>query len=283
MDATFQYCLDNHFLGVGWRVEELASTEDWEVYEQAAMPKHESIQQPRYIYNNVQPGDLVWTRGRDGQYYLARVTSPWEYWTSAEGRERDIDIANIFRCDFHKVQLDAVPGAVVVRFDARGKSIQRIKARSARAYSQYLWNRHAKHQVYDVDTADFPDIFTMLDPEETEDLVFLYLQSQGWYVVPNSRKVNTLRFEFMLVHPKTREKALTQVKGGDDSLNVDCYAKDSCHIFLFQSNGKYDGQPADNVTCITRDDLNDFLQENVRWFPESFQNKLKIVEGYPAS
>ena len=203
MDATFQYCLDNDFLGVGWRVVELASTEDWEVYEQAATPKHGSIQQPRYIYNNVHPGDLVWTRDPDGQYYLARVTSPWEYWTSVEGRERDIDIANIFRCDFHVVPLDAVPGTVVASFDARGMSIQRINARSAWAYSQYLWNRHAKHQVYDVDTDDFPDIFTMLDPEETEDLVFLYLQSRGWYVVPNSRKGNTLRFEFMLAHSET--------------------------------------------------------------------------------
>ena len=136
--------------------------------------------------------------------------------------------------------------------------------------TQHLWNDCANQQVYDVDTTDFPDIFTMLDPEETEDLVFLYLQSQGWYVVPNSRKGNTLRFEFMLAHSETGAKALTQVKTGDVQLNVDCYANHPWHIFLFQSNEYYEGQRADNVTCIRRDDLDAFLQDTVHLFPQSF-------------
>lgn len=62
MEATFQYCLDNHFLGVGWRVPEFANTRDWGLYESAAEQEHNSIQQPRYIYQNVTPNDLVWTR-----------------------------------------------------------------------------------------------------------------------------------------------------------------------------------------------------------------------------
>ena len=78
--------------------------------------------------------------------------------------------------------------------------------------------------------------------EETEDLVFLYLQSRGWYVVPNSRKGNTLRFEFMLAHSQTGDKALTQVKTGDVRLNIDAYADHHWHIFLFQSKGHYDGR-----------------------------------------
>ena len=128
-----------------------------------------------------------------------------------------------------------------------------------------------------MDVAEFPDIFAMLDSEESEDLVFLYLQSQGWYVVPNSRRRNTLRFEFMLAHSKTGEKALTQVKTGDVPINADCYANDRQRIFLFQSNECYAGQCADNVECISRRELADFLQAQIHLFPESFRRKFNLV------
>ena len=282
MPATFAHCLANGVLGVGWRVEGLANTDIWEVYEQAALPVYvvgEELQQPRYIYDNVRPGDLVWTRNPDGQYYLARVKAGWNYWTTPEGQKNDIDIANVFRCDFCKVALDAVPGRVVSSFGVRAKSIQRINDRRVRVYSQDLWNRCADNQVYEVDIAEYPDIFAMLDAEETEDLVFLYLQSQGWYVVPHSRKRNTLRFEFMLTHSKTGEKALTQVKTGNVPINADCYANDRQRIFLFQSNEYYEGQCADNVECISRCDLADFLRDQIHLFPESFRIKFNLVGG----
>ena len=278
MVATFQYCLDNGLLGVGWRVKGLANTEDWEVYKLAANQVHGSIQQPCYIFQNVRPGDLVWTRDPFGQYYLARVIRSWEYWMSPEGQEQDIDIANVYRCEFSNVELDAVPGTIISSF-ARGKTIQRIHNRSALAYSQYLWNHIGAGQlVYDVDDADFPDIFTMLDSEETEDLVFLYLQRQGWYVVPNSRKRNTLRFEFMLTHSETGEKALTQVKTGDERLDVDCYSNHPWRVFLFQSNEYYDGHPAGNVTCIARCDLTAFLRDSIHLFPQSIQTKWEMLD-----
>lgn len=281
MDVTFQHCLDNDLLGVGWRVPELPNTRDWGEYEQAARREYGPVHQPHYIYQNVRPNDLVWTRDPSGQYYLARVTDRWEYWMDEAGREMDIDIANVFRCEFAEVKLDAVPGTVVSSFGNRGRTIQRVDTRSALVYSQHLWNRVTRQQVYEVDIADFPDIFAMLDPEETEDLVFLYLQSRGWYVVPNSRKGNTLRFEFMLAHSETNEKAVTQVKTGGVRLNFDNYARDAQHmrIFLFQANGHYDGQGTDHVESISRDELEGFLRDRIGLFPQSFRTKLGLVDG----
>ena len=278
MVATFRHCLENSLLGVGWRVADLANTTDWQAYEGVATPKpHKSIQQPRYVHDNVEPGDLVWTRDPEGQYYLARVNSGWEYWTSEESRANDIDIANIFRCEFCPVELDEVPGVVVSSFNARGRSIQRIWDSSALVYSKHRWNLCAERHVYDVDLTNFPDIFTMLDSEETEDLVFVYLQRKGWYVIPNSRKGNTLRFEFMLTNSQSGEKALTQVKAGDTILNIDDYEEEQWRIFLFQANEFYDGRHRDNVKCITRDELENFLQENIGLFPQSFQTKLDLI------
>ena len=86
MVATFQHCLDNELLGVGWRVEGLDNTHDWREYEQQAEAIHNSIQQPRFIHRMVSRGDLVWTRDPRSKYYLAHVLSGWEYWTIPTGR-----------------------------------------------------------------------------------------------------------------------------------------------------------------------------------------------------
>ena len=64
MAATFRHCLENGLLGVGWRVDGLANTMNWETYEREAMSEYgsyASIQQARYIYNNVKRRDLAWT------------------------------------------------------------------------------------------------------------------------------------------------------------------------------------------------------------------------------
>ena len=278
MPATFQYCLDNKVLGVGWRVDtdRLTETTNWDDYYQEASLIHTDLNICKYIQRWVSKGDLAWTRDNNGNYYLAQVTSGWEYWTSPQGREQDIDIANVFRCNFHAVDVDEVPGKVIACFRAP-RTIQEIADEKARIYSQYLWNKRSGKNIYKIDKSGYFDIFMMLDDEETEDLVFLYLQSKGWYVVPNSRKGDTMRYEFLLTHSKTFEKAETQVKTGDAEIDLNDYATIPCKVFLFQSNERYKGKETENVVCIPRDELRKFMIDNIKWFPGAFRRKLEIV------
>lgn len=276
MPTTFNYCLRNGILGVGWRTHSNQNTKNWDEYFSEASQTHENLQVCKYIKKWVSEGDLVWTRDATGQYYLARVTSGWEYWISQEANQLDIDIANIFRVVFKSVDIDDVPGKVVACFRAT-RTIQEVADMKAREYSKHLWNLLSNEQLYQIDKSGFSDIFMMLDDEETEDLVFLYLQSKGWYVLPNSRKGDTMSFEYLAVNPKTGEKALTQVKTGQSSINRDDYINYPQKIFLFQSNQLYKGKNAQNVLCITRDELLSFLDKSLSWFPKSFQRKVELV------
>jgi hypothetical protein len=274
---TFDYCLRNTLLGVGWRTESNENTKEWDKYFTEASKIHDNLNICKYINKWVSPEDLVWTRGVNGQqYYLARVISGWEYWMDQEAIERDIDIANIFRVEFRKVAIDEVPGKVTACFRA-SRTIQKIADKKAVEYSKYLWNRLVDAKVYTVDKSKFSDIFMMLDDEETEDLVFLYLQSKGWYVVPNSRKADTMRFEYLAVNPKNGEKALTQVKTGNEHLNKEEYSQDPHKVFLFQSNGLYDGEDSENVSCVAKQELNDFLHQSLTWLPAVFKRKSEMV------
>lgn len=278
MQAAFDYCLKHGLLGVGWRTPSRKNTKDWDTYFSEASAEYDNLQVCAYIRKWVTEGDLVWTRDPHGRYYLARVNSGWEYWITDEAEDSDIDIANIFRCTIKAVEPGMVPGKVVACFRAT-RTMQEIADPKAREYSKHLWNKLSGEALYEIDASVCSDIFMLLDAEETEDLVFLYLQHKGWRVVPNSRKADTMSFEYSAVDPMTGEVALTQVKTGGTALNRDDYRQYPHRIFLFQSNGLYHGADASNVTCFSREELLEFLQLAHTWLPASLKNKYAIAQG----
>ena len=119
----------------------------------------------------------------------------------------------------------------------------------------------------------------LFDDGETEDLLFIYLQTQGWYVIPNSRKADTMSYEFSLVHSKTGECGLIQVKTGHSELNKDddVYAKISEKLFLFQSNELYKGAQYPHIECVSRDSLLKFMREYYHLLPGAMVNKAKLT------
>jgi hypothetical protein len=276
MDTTFNYCLKEGILGVGWRTPSNRNTRKWNEYYDEASQEHNNLQVCKYIQKWVSPGDLVWTRDPSGQYYLSRVTSGWEYWTTEESKQLDIDIANIFRCELKYVDIDEVPGKIVACFRA-SRTIQEVADDKASEYSRYLWNSLSRQETYQIDKAKYSDIFMMLDDEETEDLVFLYLQSKGWYVVPHSRKGDSMTFEYLCINPLNGQIAGTQVKTGDTPLNRNDYSQFQHKTFLFQPNDLYLGVGTDNVEAIPRNELIEFLNKATPWLPKSFRRKMEIA------
>lgn len=290
-DVTFQYCLDNKLLGVGWRIppDQLRATKNWDDYKTKAVPEYyevKHIKKVKYIKEHVRKNDLVWTRGVGryaGEYYLARVKEEWEYWNPPEASERDIDIANIFRCyDIIKIALDSVPGIVVASFGGHGNVIQRVGDTTLREYSKYLWNKVSGQNDYKIDVSNLPGLLDMLHPKQAEDVLFLYLQKKGWYVIPNSRGVNTMKYEFLLINPTSGEMAKTQVKVGQTPINMQEF-RDNQKVFLFQTNGHYKGEKPQNVECVTPHAMLEFIEKAMKWLPGWLQNKaamIKLARGH---
>lgn len=272
---SFEYCLRNSILGVGWQINSTKTPESWEAYLKEAEQIHRNVQGPKYIKRWVSPGDLVWTRDHEGNYYLAQVKSGWEYWMGPEAIEKDIDIANIFRVALYPVSLDAVPGNIVACFRPK-RTIQEITNERAVEYTKYLWNKVSGIDAYKIDSDLTSDIFEFLDDEETEDVVFLYMQHQGWFIVPNSRKVDSMSYEFYATNPKTGERAVAQVKTGNVQLDRDLYAQVRERVILFQSRENYTGNDYDKITCLSRHELLNFMSDSYSWLPVALQRKLDI-------
>jgi len=278
---TFQYCLDNNVLGIGWDVHEygLAATQNWAEYEEKAMQKYDNISSVKYLKSNVAENDLVWTRGvgdeHAGKHFLARIESGWEYYDpslAANGQRYGVE--NIFRCaSIYEVEADQVPGKVVSSFNGRGNVMQRVTGKPILEYSKDLWNQFLGEEFYPVDKTNMT-LFDMLDAEEAEDVLFLYLQHKGWRVIPHSRKGGTMKFEFLAKCSATGELAHTQVKVGDTELDREQYKSD--RWFLWQLNERYTGADADNVTCITRNEIRDFIESDEKWLPGWLNNQRKM-------
>ena len=282
-DFSFSYCLDQQVLGVGWQTYSDREISTWEEYETEASQHHDDLSRVRYVKNYVKKDDLIWTRCPGGHYYLAKVISEWEYLTN--DRAKDADIVNVVRCEIFKVPLiDAVPGKVVACFRPT-RTIQEIADDTIHLYSQFLWNTLSGTTHYSITENVGGSIFSFLGSDATEDVIFLYLQMIGWLVVPNSRKADTMSFEFYLIHRETRERAVVQIKTGNTWLNTDEWSDRNERVILFQANGLYSGPSHSSVVCIQPTEIEKFIAENHDLLPASILYWLNHIspEKIPSS
>jgi hypothetical protein len=81
-----------------------------------------------------------------------------------------------------------------------------------------------------------PDVFEFMSDADLENLVFVYIQFLGWYVLPGTRTATTAHYEFVLVNRETGERAVVQVKSGHTGINASKYAGEE-KAFLFAASG----------------------------------------------
>jgi len=275
---SFAYCLSQGVLGVGWQVTpKTGQPLSWEEYEKLATAKYGlgELSRVRYLHDAVKGGDLLWTRDTQGKYFLAKVEpSPagaasgeaWEYLDTEEGRASDV--VNVVRCRILPVpNVDDVPGKIVACFRPT-RAIQSIVNETAVLYSKLLWNQLAAQDEFTIPVQD-PDLFVYLDSESTEDVIFVFLQREGWIVIPNSRKADTMGYEFISIHSRTHERAVVQVKTGNTALDASCWAAFSEKVFLFQAHGLYTGVPTGNVVLLAPKAIAEFVQSNLDIMPRN--------------
>ncbi|WP_147273805.1 hypothetical protein [Vreelandella rituensis] len=221
------------------------------------------------LHDKVQEGDLCWTRDLEGNYYLGVVESDWFY--DASEASRQYDMVNLRRCRWSpKMSVDQVPGKVVNSFVGRRPTLQSIKEPSAVAYSFALANQAT------VLGTDYPVSLTsarlldLISFDDCEDLVGIYLQSKGYFLVPSSCKKSTVGYEYLLQHRETGKTAVAQVKKGKVDLNQTHFEPARLavdRVFLFTTEGQYLGEPHAGVVCLSPDTLIEFAQAHPDWMP----------------
>ena len=164
---------------------------------------------------------------------------------------------------------DAIPGKIVSCFRP-ARTFQSILSTGMLAFS-------AKQLDITLDgMSASPDVYEFMSDGDIEDLVFIYLQFIGWYVVPGTRRPTTSHYEFVLINRTTGKRAIVQVKSGNTSLNAASYAGND-RTFLFAACESYGSDIPENVTILSRGELSEFMRGRPELLPSAVRTWIRMA------
>ncbi|MCG0274898.1 MAG: hypothetical protein L5655_01870 [Thermosediminibacteraceae bacterium] len=272
-----KFCFEEGIVGIGWRVPRKPSIREeyWEMAKGIyAKDKHWVRAATPFLFQ-MQENDLVWIKDFAGTYYLGRIEGEWEY--RDDPAFLQADLPNIRKCKFFKVGTDA-PGGVVDSFRT-GSIVQKINDYPVHLFSRIAYNKLAGEEFYDIkgEVAWKMDIFSLLTDQELEDIVALFLQQEGYYIIPSSLSKEET-YNFRLAHKTTGERAFVRISG-NTALNPDFYARFPHKTFLFSPAGyRASSGGYDHVVAIKKEEMENFIRSHENLMPFSVRLWLDVME-----
>ena len=223
----------------------------------------------RRLADNASDGDLVWTRDRRGAYWLGRITGGWFFDDSEEAAKWDF--GNVRPCEWLQRSFRdyEVPGSVVRNFAGTGETLRRIKQPAAMRVPEMLWTRSSDPAApHAIPVGEV--LSDLLDPIDVEDIVLIWMQAQGWLLLPSSRMHDTPMYEAAFRN-RSGELAVVSVKSGETAPVpiVDlANAAGDAQPFAFSTHDRFTEPPADHgVRQIDQQDLVDFMTASPELLP----------------
>jgi hypothetical protein len=275
-DAARAYCRQAKVVGVGWgRPDVLRDGAPLEevLAAVAEIPRWNPTG-PRAIgrlANDVQDGDLVWTRDRSGGYFLGLVDGGWHYDDSDEAERWDLN--NVRPCTWLDKPLRdyEVPGAVIRNFTGPGETLRKVPSEAAAKVTKMIYERESNpgRPPSPIDPEEI--ISELLDPIDVEDIVLLFLQADGWLLLPSSRMQDTPLYEAALRNRDGR-LAVVAVKSGDHNVvpvrELVNATGDDAQVFVYSTHDAYDAPPEElGAAALTRRQLVDFMGAHPELLP----------------
>jgi hypothetical protein len=274
IDKEYQaYTISNNLLSLGWGCVELKDCKNYEDYYKLASSYsewddaafHKAINAIKWINK----GDLCWAKV-GGKYYLCKVD---------DDAPQYVYNPNFFRmgvsrkCTWKSYDMDEVPGKVINSLKY-GSTLQRVISPVSLAYSKFL---------YDGTKTDGINSFAdLLDSDDLEDLLGLYLQIEKNYLVfPSTNKKDTAEYEYMLINRDTTKLAVIQCKTGYDSIPTDSPLLSKSFInfdvYLTTIYGGYPANYGDNVHIVKIEILEEFAREHKNLIPRRIQKFIEFI------
>lgn len=261
-------CLaDDGWAGVGWGCwDDPREVLSWAEYQAAKQASGEAVNASVRRLHDAPVGTLVWSRRRDGSYWLGELTGGWEY--RGTGEARRIDLFNVRPCRWVLVGTEAaVPGKIVNNF--RGPvAVNPVKDAAAVEYTLRL-HVQLTGQTLTTQPRDPEQVIrSLLGPDDVEDLVAVYLQAQHDLLLV-SRGRTTPGYEYVLRHRVTGRHAVASVKSGATPVDLNLLPESqTIDAFYYSVSGRTCGQRKSNAREITTRELVDFMNQRRAVLPD---------------
>ena len=275
----FDFCKKNNILGIGWRLDEknlekFKEESNFENYKKLVLEqynKDNGLKKVINCYSEIEKDDLIWARDRDNIFYICRVIEKWQYDYKDDNEKNDI--YSYFPVEYIKVgTLEEVPGKIINSFRASA-TLQRIHGENIVEMTKKIYNKKSNNKLYE--TKKIEDFLNFLLPEDVEEIVSLYLQLEKNYLIYTStNKIDTAKYEFVMISRDGKEKCCIQVKTGNITLDPEDY------INLTENNdkGKYKRENINNIICLKKEEILDFIKNNKEILPSRIKYWMEEVE-----
>lgn len=298
-----EFCRDKEIVGVGHEIyidrtydtlEELKEAHreyEKEHYENRTRFKQDGdfSAELRYILKDIDEGDYIWVN-RSNDFYLCRAKGEWDVAANQAKEEQEEyisnDIHNLHRAEWQKIPFSSVPGFVQRQFSGQFGTIAKMRDPindTTRAMVEKLFKNgeltgeiplsEVKKHVQEIPPQD---VFDALGPTTTEDLVLLYLQSEGWKVIGSSLSSSQAEIECELV--RSNESAVVQIKSGNSSVTPSDFEKytDNSTVFFFVGDEK-DLDSYDNIKQIAPANVTNYLVKNIKEAPRPILSEIQQI------
>ena len=273
-DEARAHCRHDGVIGVGWGTElgELSAEPTVDEVCEAILRRHgakdgqSGVNTVRRFAEQIQNGDLVWTRDSGGAYWLGRIQGPWRFDRSEEATRWDVNNARPCRWLERAARDFDVPGAVVRSFIGRASTLARVHSEPARKASELLWEHRGEPPSGGFTAAEV--LAELVDPIDVEDIVLIYLQAGSWLLMPSTRQKSTPTYEAVFRSLKDGRLAVVSVKSGDAQVPVPELAAEAGEAKAFAFGDKMSAPPEQyGVERIGAEQIEQFMAERPELLP----------------
>ena len=219
----------------------------------------------RRIGGEIAVNDFGWMYDTaTGDYWCCQISGEFVY---REGGEFSLYDLHILRpCRWAKVgPADAVPGAIRRAFAGPFGTVSRLVTAEVaiiEAAELALGLRIATSSQ---------SLFDVASPDDLEDIAALFLQENGWAILPSTAKASMANYEFVMVAPNGRRAGI-QVKSGnvyhlDLSVSQDF---DTFFVLMANDRATVSGQ-SDKVVHLKRAEIEMFAAQHWEMLPRRLQ------------
>ncbi|OLQ74637.1 hypothetical protein BIT28_12405 [Photobacterium proteolyticum] len=289
----FVLCKNKSLLGIGW-------SGAYENEQASCISEARRLVEKRYskwpyavrkLLEEVKEGDHVWLHQR-GHYYLCRAHKDIVLGTAIDQDFMSYDLGHARKADWVKVPEVFVSGAVQ-RGTIAQRMIQKIKITSEeRKCHEVMFNKLFANPNW-IPSIDMPrlrdqivkmkmyELFAIMTPDEVEDVIATYLQSEGWYLIKSTCFRSKPVFEFTMFN-KQSETCHVQVKSGRHPdplppMKYNEYVADKKLVCLFSTNrNAYPGESVKGVNCLSHEEIYTWIIDNSWSLTEPLKQKLWI-------
>lgn len=274
------FCIGRSIVGIGWAIDPPPTTKDdyWQRGRTHYKKGRSWSAAANAVLHRMRDNYLIWTRNRQGVYFLGKIVGDWRHEVGPDFLAADI--ANVRPCTWAKVgAMDNVPGSVINAFRP-ASTVQLVSDPSAALYSQLLFGELSGQPFTTPPGKLVADILQLLSAEDLEDVAAVYLQvTRRCVVFPSTCKISTMAVECVFTTLDDGQRIGLQVKSAWTPINQDDYASFDGTAYLFAASGKYLGSPQPNYVCLAPDTIRSFVMENSRLMPGKSQRWIRYAES----